>query len=106
MQTIIMMADFGGYCFWEYIDHPEYKTGAAISLDSLTLSKETVGQLELWLEYFEECINVTTLKFNSDIETVNFDLVGKALWEQVQIELKGQYEVTYYSELAEQYVMA
>jgi len=106
MQTIIIMADFGDYCFWEYIDHPQYKTGAAISLDSLPLSTETVEQLELWIEYFEKYFNEKTLKFDSEVETINFDLVGKALWEQVQVELKKQYQVNYYSELAEQYVMA
>lgn len=102
MQTIIMMAELGGNCFW----HPkndysaEWKlylpTGAAIDIEDLPLSWELNNQLTEWVEFYED--NSFTNKFD-ELAINNFDIVGRQLWQLVKEELVGEYNVVYYSEV-------
>lgn len=87
------MADFGDYCFWK--DNPDI----AIDMANLPLLPETVENLKQWLDYFENNVNIKTLKFNSDIEETIFNIRGEELCKQVQLELKEQYKVNYYRAL-------
>lgn len=110
MQTIIMMAEIGGHCFW----HPkndysaEWKlylpTGGVIDIEELPLSWELNNQLTEWMEFYEE--NTGRIRFLSTKENHanNFDIVGRQLWQLVKEELASEYNVVYYSELEEKII--
>jgi hypothetical protein len=103
MQTIIMMAELGGYCFWQPRNDysAEWKlyipTGAAIDIEDLPLSWEINNQLTEWVEFYEE--NTDEWGVLSGLDKDNFDIVGRQLWQLVKEELASEYNVVYYSEL-------
>jgi hypothetical protein len=104
MQTIIMMAEIGGNCFFQPKNDysAEWKlyipTGGAIDIEDLPLSWELNNQLTEWVEFYEENFNVFIEGFPVEIIN-NFDILGKQLWQLVKEELASEYKVVYYSEL-------
>lgn len=102
MQTILMMAEIGGYCFWK-CDYPnkDYLKHTALSTEDLPLSFELNNQITEWEEFYEEyfdplvVLSIAKRKVYKD----NFDAVGKLLWQLVKEELKDNYKVVYYSEV-------
>jgi hypothetical protein len=100
MQTILMMADVSGHCFW-LCDHPdkEYFKHTLLEIEELPLSFQLNNQLTEWVDNLqyedEECLEPILPELFSN----NFDMLGKQLWQLVKEELADEYNVVYYSEL-------
>ena len=100
MQTILMMADVSGHCFWlcDYSDK-EYFKHTLLEIEELPLSFQLNNQLTEWVDNLqyedEECLEPIPPELFSN----NFDMLGRQLWQLVKKELAGKYNVVYYSEL-------
>lgn len=105
MQTIIMMADLGGHCFWhpKTIYSAKWKlylpTGAAINIEDLPLSWELNNQLTEWVDNLQYEDNEVLESIPPELFSNNFDMLGRQLWQLVKEELKDKYKVVYYSEV-------
>jgi hypothetical protein len=100
MQTILMMTDVSGHCFWlcDYSDREYYKH-TLLEIEKLPLSFDLNDQLTEWMDNLQyeddECLE----PISPELFTNNFDVVGKQLWQLVKEELKDKYKVVYYSEV-------
>src|SRR5687768_7002750 len=96
MRTLCLNLDFDAILFWR-----DEQSRGKVDERELPLSDALRQRLDEFYRWFSELYLLADER-SSQLDNRLFDDTGVVLWEQLRLELQGQYRVIYYSqELAE-----
>lgn len=98
MITLKLMADYDCWPLWWYAG-----TDAIGNVDphTLGLTDATLGRLQAWSERYNSYLDREDPGHSPDptpAEQEAFEQEGIAIWRVLQHELRGRYQIVYYSE--------
>lgn len=97
--TIKLMAEYSSHPIW-WASHESSNIGP-IDPANLPISDKLRTRLNKWAEWYDSTLNLddpSVSGFETVSDEMRFDQEGSEIWQSLTLELKGQFNVWYYSE--------